>query len=893
MSNIKLPERLFAAGQEPVGERVNSYQKSKSVQAILNALDEDEVKRLRDSQMGKLLATMDMPSFSGSFGFYMLARLLRVKKKHELWFLFAGRPIRFSLREFAIVTGLECGKFAQTRKLKNLVAQKPYWPELFGVGFDLLVSSIKSKDELELSQKTIAVKGFFYAIQLVMMAAVPTLTEVVQDPSGESDSDCDDESDTATDVASSLNANRAHDRTVDTEGVTATGAVKMMLSPSHAREIDEEEQAIVHSIIPNDGDVAIEGMDLRWTDEVADEAVDIMVKLIGEGFRFTKDMFSGGLSAADLARMRSEKALKEKETKDKKKKDKTAESSSTSVSLDQDAIADLVVDKLKSELQSFNNRLRDLEASVLLQDGKIVQAITAAFKSFHDSIVRSISQQHRVTHGVSEERGFPTHFDDDNTVTQHPPSSVSPTATVADSGTEHVFIDTSIGHQSVSVSTIQTQSASYRSSALNKPPPLAMSNDEFLRQLTQSINAQSQDVSRFSTGLAGINVPQCQTNPMVSSTVIVSTNPVTAENYAFQPSPQNQLVLYDNQANHQSVNGIGSTKAMDLLLSVSPSFSLGLTQDDLLLHPEAGISNVNVTDNNPFIPRKSKRLKTSSVVYKDYQCGLTKAGPPKMTFIISCDPNINYSARFAELKAKISHDRRPIEIYPGVTLESEDVIAIGERIQVLQPKVVDPIMFYLRNCSGPQQYPLNYSKIEFFDTSFPMLIKSQYAKFTRTAVKDRSKFKFQDSLMSYFSSENPRRPLPESMYFPFNLDKRHWVGVCVNICQATIFVLDCNVSLRSDSALKKEFIPICNVFPFLLRAASTKVLRDEKPYALERVTGIPQNEINSDSAVTALLLMQAHASVGLEGCRSVTPELVSSEAYKLAVMFYNEFGPNT
>ncbi|XP_024013938.1 uncharacterized protein LOC112088024 [Eutrema salsugineum] len=249
MSNLQLPERMFAAGQEPIGERVNTYQKTKTVRAIINALDEDEVKRLRESQLGSLLATMEMPAFSG---------------KETRVVVFVRRPpVRFSLREFAIVTGLECGKFAQQKKKKNPITKKPYWAELFGllksctvdsviqmlskkkitnkekrfkcaclavtavvlvptshvtkivpehvelirdievflaypwgrVGFDLLVSSIKSKDELELSQKTIAVKGFFYTIQLVMMAAIPTLTEVVQEPSGDSDSDGEEESD--------------------------------------------------------------------------------------------------------------------------------------------------------------------------------------------------------------------------------------------------------------------------------------------------------------------------------------------------------------------------------------------------------------------------------------------------------------------------------------------------------------------------------------------------------------------------------------------------------------------------------------------------------------------------------------------------------------------------
>lgn len=53
----------------------------------------------------------DCEDFSRRFGPFITSRLLRVAKKHKAWFLFAGTPVRFSLREFTIVTGLTCRKF--------------------------------------------------------------------------------------------------------------------------------------------------------------------------------------------------------------------------------------------------------------------------------------------------------------------------------------------------------------------------------------------------------------------------------------------------------------------------------------------------------------------------------------------------------------------------------------------------------------------------------------------------------------------------------------------------------------------------------------------------------------------------------------------------------------
>ncbi|CAN7081507.1 unnamed protein product, partial [Brassica oleracea var. botrytis] len=47
------------------------------------------------------------------------------------------------------------------------------------VSFEMLVTGIKKKDEIILSQPSIALPGFVDAIQLVFMAAVPQIKEIV------------------------------------------------------------------------------------------------------------------------------------------------------------------------------------------------------------------------------------------------------------------------------------------------------------------------------------------------------------------------------------------------------------------------------------------------------------------------------------------------------------------------------------------------------------------------------------------------------------------------------------------------------------------------------------------------------------------------------------------
>ena len=280
------PDMMFAAGEEPVGVRVLSYQSSSALKRIFNALDEGELDIIRRSSFGKLIEIADKPVFSGRFTRYMLSMQLKTKKKHEAWFRFAGKPVRFSLLEFAIVTGLPCGQFPpkSKMKLKETITEQRYWPSLFGkvdtvtvssvikmlyrktvkdteirikyaclallesvllptslkmkisrdhveaikdldaffaypwgrVAFDMLMGSIKERDEIALSQNTIAIKGFILALQLVMVEAVPALTDVVQDTCSSSESDSEDVDGHGRDIfCKKQTLNPAHARNVD------------------------------------------------------------------------------------------------------------------------------------------------------------------------------------------------------------------------------------------------------------------------------------------------------------------------------------------------------------------------------------------------------------------------------------------------------------------------------------------------------------------------------------------------------------------------------------------------------------------------------------------------------------------------------------------------------
>ncbi|WZY92508.1 hypothetical protein YC2023_064837 [Brassica napus] len=347
-----IPDMMFAAGEEPVGVRVLTYQSSSALKRIFNALDEDELDVIRRSAFGKLIEIADKPVFSGRFARYMLSRQLKTKKKHEVWFRLAGNPVRFSLREFAIVTGLPCGKYPRKSKmkLKKTISEKPYWPSLFGkvevvtvssvikmlyrktvkdkeirikyaclallesvllptslkmkiarehaeaiedleeffsypwgrLAFDMLMGSIKERDEVALSQNTIAIKGFALALQLVMVEVVPSLTEGVQEMFSSSESDSDEIEGNGRDIFSK----------------------KIALNPAHARNVDKLCNVKVSCILREDSSRTIDETNLVYSDEEEDSKVDNLVARINRNHQFTTSSFHGGLRRTDVHRLR-------------------------------------------------------------------------------------------------------------------------------------------------------------------------------------------------------------------------------------------------------------------------------------------------------------------------------------------------------------------------------------------------------------------------------------------------------------------------------------------------------------------------------------------------------------------------------------------------------------
>ena len=57
--------------------------------------------------------------------------------------MYAGTPIRFSLREFHLVTGLACGQYLAVQKKKGTAGKEiPFYSTLFGLESDVTVARV-------------------------------------------------------------------------------------------------------------------------------------------------------------------------------------------------------------------------------------------------------------------------------------------------------------------------------------------------------------------------------------------------------------------------------------------------------------------------------------------------------------------------------------------------------------------------------------------------------------------------------------------------------------------------------------------------------------------------------------------------------------------------------
>ncbi|CAE6040631.1 unnamed protein product [Arabidopsis arenosa] len=337
MADVDLPSRLFADCEEPAGDRVNQYFKLHTIKTVLKALQPEELDLIRPC-FGKLLDVYSKPVFSGKLAHFLLTRQLNVVKRHEIWVVFAGKPFRFSLREFGLVTGLNCNPIPPIDRslTKCPPGVIPYWFTLFGgeenfTGEMLLAKLRRPKaltSELRVKYACLFLVDGLLGRRSYHMKIPRSHAELIRDldtflayPWGRYSFDM------TMRCIKSRSLSQLAQSTVAVQGfihalvLTFVEAVPAVVSavgdctdPESGDEdvfpvislnldtvwlLDGKGKVEVLSIIPSDDAVA--GLeDCSWSDEVSDPAVDLMLRQIADGVQFRRDMFQGGVRGSDV-----------------------------------------------------------------------------------------------------------------------------------------------------------------------------------------------------------------------------------------------------------------------------------------------------------------------------------------------------------------------------------------------------------------------------------------------------------------------------------------------------------------------------------------------------------------------------------------------------------------
>ncbi|KAL0855740.1 hypothetical protein Bca101_060893 [Brassica carinata] len=933
-TNMEIPKMMFAEGEEPVGVRVLTYQSSRAINTILDALEPEEIQFFRDSSFGKLIEIAEKPSFSGRFARFLLSRQLKVLKKHEAWFRFAGKPIRFSLREFAIVTGLPCGELpvrTNPKKKKN-ATEKPYWPELFGniedlsvsrtvkmlrrktvtdktmriklaalaflssvllstnlkmkmmkehaqmlsdlneffafpwgrLAFDMLMESIKKRDEVSLSQNTIALKGFALALQLVIVEAVPALTEVVQEAHSSSESDSDDED----------------------EDPLRHRPRKHTLSPAHAREVDKRAEVVVRSIIPQDPLRPIEESRLVRSDEVSDPSVENLVSLIRNNFTFYKEMFRGGATQKDV------EAMREKAKVPSKRKQMSRKVSGPEIS-DDDKLKSIVaaiikphIDRIDAKVSSALLTLHDVSATSAAIPSSVVATVEAMLQTFKEElgVAQPISKS-RHTQGQHPEGDQAAKLTPPKRNTSRAGASATKKANTGDKNDDIIsnILESLSEYSTPPRSARKRPESDGHSQRQLSPKALPMPTDTVgEQQPSLSINSQTGDADDIMppTFYLGLTQEQRMQDPGVGG-----------EEDGNGAARFTAGTVGEHQPSHSINSQTGD--ADDIM---PPTFSLGLTQEQRMQDPcfgdeeeGNGAERFTEKEGEAQIGRKSKRVRVvPAALVNDYQCGgdiLSRAWGGLMGGASRYESFV-LQTKYTKL-ATLLKDTWVIPL-TGLTVSSKDLVDIVEHSRLLPPRVLDILITLVRvtfdkhTSVNPEEAP------HFLDTRFVSMFTRNYPKFKKCKVKET--FDFTKGTINSFKNQQGKFPSANRFYFPFNLQREHWLGICVDCSAEKIFVLDCNHSLVTDTVLANEMKAISEMFPYL-RKVSGCDNGVSGPFSVERVRGVSPNNNPGDSGISSVLLIQTHALFGPETCRYITQSVIPEESQRAAVMIYEFHQP--
>ncbi|WZZ89333.1 hypothetical protein YC2023_117912 [Brassica napus] len=118
---LALPELRYPIGSEPEKTiSINQHSIVAYIKIVKEILGNDEFNRIRGTFLGPVIKLGERSlKLSAKIVHAVLTKSIKTVKRHEAWFHFGAQPMRFSIREFHMVTGLKCSGEAREPREKT------------------------------------------------------------------------------------------------------------------------------------------------------------------------------------------------------------------------------------------------------------------------------------------------------------------------------------------------------------------------------------------------------------------------------------------------------------------------------------------------------------------------------------------------------------------------------------------------------------------------------------------------------------------------------------------------------------------------------------------------------------------------------------------------------
>ncbi|KAL0741719.1 hypothetical protein Bca4012_083232 [Brassica carinata] len=126
-----LPKCLFKEGTETQVDKVNNTCRTSILEVVEKYIEVEYKDVLADPLFAQVMEIYDHKlGYSGRVIHTFVCKQLLTSKRHELWFQYARRPLRFSMQEFYAITGLKYQDDEPDLEIDNWKYDKGFWAKL-------------------------------------------------------------------------------------------------------------------------------------------------------------------------------------------------------------------------------------------------------------------------------------------------------------------------------------------------------------------------------------------------------------------------------------------------------------------------------------------------------------------------------------------------------------------------------------------------------------------------------------------------------------------------------------------------------------------------------------------------------------------------------------------